>query len=153
MLPCLILGDSIAVGIAAALVAMHQPACEVQARSGASVRAITSMVPSIGYRVILVSAGSNDATSASLSQDLERLRARLRGARVAWIYPRSPRVAWSVFAVARRNGDQTIGIAGLRSTDGIHPIDYKAAARAIVAPRAPPSSSVRRAGATVATNR
>lgn len=128
---CLILGDSIALGVAAALQILHFGGCDVRARNGASVVSITAMARSIGYREIVVSAGSNDRLNPSRARDLIVLRGKLRGARVTWIYPRQSGPAWDVYRVARRFGDRTVDINSLGSRDGVHPRSYVAVARAI----------------------
>jgi hypothetical protein len=83
----LILGDSIALGIAAALHDLQVSGCDIRARTGASAEAITSMIPANVYGSIVVSAGSNDRLDPQRERDLERLRARLLGVKVTWIYP------------------------------------------------------------------
>jgi hypothetical protein len=131
LLSCLILGDSIALGVAAALQILHFGGCDVRARNGASVALIAAMAPSIGYREIVVSAGSNDRLNPSRARDLIALRGKLRGAKVTWIYPRQSASAWDVYRVARRFSDRTVDISSVSSKDGVHPRDYIAAVRAI----------------------
>lgn len=132
MSSCLILGDSIAIGVAAALQILHFGGCDVLARNGASVGSIAAMAPSIGYRQVVVSAGSNDRLSPSRARDLVTLRRKLWGAKVTWIYPRQPTPAWDVYRVARRFGDRTVDIKSAGSRDGVHPRSDIAVARAIL---------------------
>lgn len=131
MSDCLILGDSIALGVAAALQMLHWGGCDVRARNGASVASIATMASSIGYREVVVSAGSNDRLNPSRARDLVALRRELGGAKVTWIYPRQPAPAWDVYRVARRFGDRAVDISRACSRDGVHPRDYFAVARAI----------------------
>ncbi len=135
MSPCLIIGDSIAIGIAAALNALQPIGCDISARIGASAAAISLMVPPTTYRAIIISGGSNDRENRELDRDLERLRGRLPVATISWIYPRNPAGAWSVYRVARRHGDRSVDLTEVGSRDGVHPRDYVAAALLVLGVR------------------
>src|SRR3546814_10220602 len=108
---CLIIGDSIAVGIAGALGALHPHDCDVRATVGASVEAVSAMLPQRRYRSVIVAVGSNDSTR-ELRVRLPDLRARLGGARVTWIYPYGRSVAWEIYAAAAERRASEAGIAG-----------------------------------------
>src|SRR3546814_9279949 len=116
---CLIIGDSIAVGIAGALGALHPHDCDVRATVGASVEAVSAMLPQRRYRSVIVAVGSNDSTR-ELRVRLPDLRARLGGARVTWIYPYGRSVAWEIYAVARLNGDRAFGFWNVGSRSEEH---------------------------------
>lgn len=131
MAACLIIGDSIALGLAIALAGLQPGACDVSARIGATTAAITSWVPAAYYRLAIVSAGSNDPANARLILDMRRLRSRLRANNIIWVYPRKEAPAWSVHRVALEHGDQAIGLSQLLSPDGVHPRSYAAAVRII----------------------
>src|SRR3546814_6775033 len=77
IMSCLIIGDSIAVGIAGALGALHPHDCDVRATVGASVEAVSAMLPQRRYRSVIVAVGSNDSTR-ELRVRLPDLRARDR---------------------------------------------------------------------------
>jgi hypothetical protein len=124
MADCLILGDSIAVGIAAALSALHPHGCDVRAKVGASTGSIAAMVPASSYKWVLVSAGSNDPSDPQIAARLKQLRGVIRSRQVIWIYPRALGAAWTVYRVAHQNGDRTIGLTSLGSSDGVHPSNY-----------------------------
>jgi hypothetical protein len=130
---CVLVGYSIALGIAAALAAAGPHACEPFARKGAGTAEIRSLVPSGRHEVAIVSAGTNDSADPALRDNLKRLRAALRARRVVWTYPRSPRSAWAVYETARSFGDAAIGLRLLASDDDVHPREYRAAARLITA--------------------
>ncbi|QJU59269.1 hypothetical protein HL653_17195 [Sphingomonas sp. AP4-R1] len=132
MSSCLILGDSIALGIAAAITILWPSGCDVRARVGATTSDISALVPAKHYDLVIVSAGSNDATGPAFDRDIVRLRQRLRAGQISWIYPRSRPRAWSVYRAASRHGDRTIDLAALASRDGVHPADYPAAARVVL---------------------
>jgi len=84
-------------------------------------------IGSRAYRLVIVSAGSNDTTSASLAPDLNALRSRLPGEGVIWIYPRERKTAWAVYRVASARRDRVIGISRVASKDGVHPDRYRSA--------------------------
>ena len=127
MAGCLIIGDSIAVGIAAVLSTLHPHGCDVRAKTGASIGAIAAMIPKSPYQWALVSAGSNNLADPQIDAGLLQLRRALRSKRVIWIYPRARRAAWAVYRVASQNGDRTIGLTSLGSPDGVHPSSYRGA--------------------------
>ncbi|WP_313802648.1 hypothetical protein [Sphingobium sp.] len=124
---CLILGDSIALGIAAALSSASPTACDVKARVGASVEAITSMVPRTSYNVVIISAGSNDRRNGKVAEALVRLRNALKAQAVTWVYPRAAAEAWVIHRIARRRGDGAVGLFKFNSRDGVHPSRYNEA--------------------------
>ncbi|MDO6415456.1 hypothetical protein Q4F19_13770 [Sphingomonas sp. BIUV-7] len=129
---CLIVGDCIALGIAAAMNVMAPGQCDVHARVGATSGAIKALVPGRRYDVAIISAGSNDPAGHALDRDLSRLRESLNADRISWVYPRSPPQAWSVYRVALSHGDRSVDLTSLASRDGVHPGDYRAAARLIL---------------------
>lgn len=134
IMSCLIIGDSIAVGIAGALGALHPHDCDVRATVGASVEAVSAMLPQRRYRSVIVAVGSNDSTR-ELRVRLPDLRARLGGARVTWIYPYGRSVAWEIYAVARLNGDRAFGFWNVGSSDKVHPADYRAVIKMLGRPK------------------
>lgn len=128
---CLILGDSIADGTAAALRRLGEERCAVVARAGASTASITRGLPATSAELAFVSAGSNDASLADQRSRLLRLRVMLGPARVTWLLPYNRGAAASVRAIGIGFGDRWIDLAALPSRDGIHPATYMPLARAI----------------------
>jgi hypothetical protein len=116
---CLIIGDSLAVGIA-----QHRPDCVAMATTG---------ITSVGWRArygirmpsastVLISLGTND----SPGMPTERLLMELRRAFpprtiVYWLVPptRNPAAQEAVRNVARWHGDQLVPVPA--GPDGIHP--------------------------------
>lgn len=125
MIPCLILGDSIAVGIA-----HHRPDCVAEARVGRPSAA--QRLPGVRAGVVVISLGSNDggARAATLGH-LRELRRGTLAVRVLWVVPASPRAAAAVRQVAAEFGDDTLDMTP--GPDGIHPTPagYRALARAV----------------------
>lgn len=117
MIDCLILGDSIAVGVS-----KNRPECDVIAKSG-----ITSpnfvkahITKNLSADTVVISLGSNDAGVNTL-QALTKLRKSIRAKSVYWILPaRFTDARDAVEEVALKNGDTIVRIPDV-STDGIHP--------------------------------
>lgn len=117
MIDCLILGDSIAVGVS-----KNRPECDAIAKSG-----ITSpnfvkahITKNLSADTVVISLGSNDAGVNTL-QALTKLRKTIRAKSVYWILPaRFTDARDAVEEVALKNGDTIVRIPDV-STDGIHP--------------------------------
>jgi hypothetical protein len=132
MLECLIIGDSIATGIDAALRAREANRCAVVAKVGTSSDWAARNVPGSSFATVAIATSSNDAKVPGLKDRLVRLRAALSAARVLWIAPYNRTAARQVVAVARLYGDKWMDMAELRSRDGVHPRSYGALATAVV---------------------
>jgi hypothetical protein len=117
MLDCLILGDSIAVGVG-----MARPECMTVAEVG-----ITSEDFAYGYRGpegaqrVILCLGSNDKGDSS--EALAYLRQRING-QVLWILPARRYQQGAVRKMAQRFGDKVVTIPSVRR-DGVHPADYR----------------------------
>ena len=118
MLECLILGDSLAVGVGLA-----KPACEVHAQVGINSHDWNQKFSGIDLAAgaVLISLGSNDHAGVRTEAELRRLRQRTRGQRVFWVMPNiKPEVQRLVVRIAKENGDQVIQTRSL-SADKVHP--------------------------------
>jgi len=140
---CLIIGDSIALGLAGALAFTTAGGCDVRARVGASSRTIASFAQTRAYEAVFISAGANDVGNPDLISDLQRLRKTLRARQVTWVYPRAKPAAWAVYDVARRFNDRTVSVEQFPSWDGVHPANYQALIPRIfgVAVKPPPDAA------------
>lgn len=118
MLECLIVGDSIAVGVSQVRTECHSH----------SVGGINSMnwnkkfsAKPLGATTVIISLGSNDYKGIETDTEIRRLRERVKADRVFWILPAiKPHIQAIVRKVARDNGDVVLPIKEL-STDGVHP--------------------------------
>ncbi len=129
---CLILGDSIAVGLAAALKA-RGIACALAGRVGAGSADLSRQIAMAGLRpVVVVSAGTNDRPQADLEANLIGSRMVLGRARVVWILPYRRLSAYAITRIAFRFGDGIVDLAPLPSRDHIHPADYRALAELVL---------------------
>jgi len=84
MLDCLILGDSIAVGIA-----QKRPECQVEAQVGISSKGYVKKfgVVTRQANTVIISLGSNDVNAADTAAGILELRRSIDADRVIWIIP------------------------------------------------------------------
>jgi hypothetical protein len=118
MLECLILGDSIAVGI-------HQsrPECAVYAKSGINSRDFVNRYigKDLVADTVVISLGSNDHQGIKTKNELLDLRSQVLAKKVYWILPAiKPDIQEIVEEVANKHGDWIVKIPNL-AQDGIHP--------------------------------
>lgn len=133
MLECLLLGDSIASGIADI-----RRDCTAYVQSGINShdwnKKYLSKAVLEPAAIVAISLGSNDTAGIHTREELEALRAALaKNNRVLWIIPAiKPRIKEIVYAVATAWEDDILEISGL-SSDGVHPTrkGYKALAEHI----------------------
>ena len=126
MLECLILGDSIAVGIA-----QQRPECVVLAKGGINSwqfnnKNITNLKSA---KTAIISLGSNDHKGVRTKRELETLREMVDAEIVFWILPHGnlkasgvdiEQIQIFVREIAADFRDVVLPIASI-STDGIHP--------------------------------
>jgi lysophospholipase L1-like esterase len=117
MLECLIIGDSIAVGIA-----QHRPECVSYAQVGITSAAWNNkfLAKNLESNITTISLGTNDPSTLKTFEELFALRQTLSG-KVQWILPANgtDRQA-AVVQVAKKFGDTTFLISEL-ARDKIHP--------------------------------
>jgi lysophospholipase L1-like esterase len=138
MFECLILGDSIGVGL-------HQfmPKCQSISKGGWNTWQWNKsyLKNDLTSEVVIISLGSNDHKHIKTQVELEKLREKVKANRVYWVLPAGnlPAGGLSIIEVQRIikmiaavYGDQIIPIQGLQK-DGIHPTweGYKQIAKAI----------------------
>ena len=126
MLDCLILGDSIGLGVAKV-----RPDCAVYATKGVTSAAFTvnylsaapgkKLAPRAAGTVI-ISLGANDRDPASASDSLVLLRTQVAAPTVLWLMAAGkPAMRDAVRHVAERFGDRVIDIKPMAGPDGLHP--------------------------------
>jgi lysophospholipase L1-like esterase len=118
MLECLILGDSIAVGIA-----QHRPECTAYAKSGINSKnwVNKNITKELSADTVIISLGSNDLKSTNTLKELFTIRQVVNAKRVYWIMPAiKPEKQEMVDIVADKYEDKIIHITNL-SADGVHP--------------------------------
>ena len=127
MLECLILGDSLAVGVANAATRYHRP-CIIQAHGGDNssqifVKFRQRELPNQHFKNTIISLGTNDQNAKQTLEYANRIRERIRG-QVWWVLPSAtlrPEQRKAVQDVARIWRDQIIDLEPRQlSPDGIH---------------------------------
>jgi hypothetical protein len=118
VIDCLILGDSIAVGVGQAL-----PLCEVSATVGiTSGRFIQTEIGSHAARHVVISLGVNDRDGVATLDNLRKLRASVSAEVVYWLLSGfNPRAREAGLSVASQYGDRVIEMAPFVGADGLHP--------------------------------
>lgn len=118
MFDCLILGDSIAVGIA-----KHRPDCVVHAQVGINSRDWNNKFigKNLDSNTVIISLGSNDHGNIKTLNELVELRENLKSKKVFWILPaNNANTREVVRSVATKFQDTTIDIPYI-SKDNVHP--------------------------------
>jgi len=118
MIECLVLGDSIAVGL-------HQqlPQCESLSKGGWNTAQWNRdyLRHDLTAKTVIISLGSNDHKHIKTQAELERLREKVTAGRVFWILPAiKPDIQEIVKKVAAQHGDTVMPITRLQP-DNIHP--------------------------------
>jgi lysophospholipase L1-like esterase len=124
MLDCLILGDSIAVGIA-----QYRPECQVIAKVGINSKnwVNKNITKELSADTVIISLGSNDYKKINTLKELFTVRQVVSAKRVYWIVPAiKPEIQEMVDIVADKFEDKVIHINKV-SSDGVHPTtaEYK----------------------------
>ncbi len=120
MLDCLILGDSIAVGVGQA-----RPQCETAARvgigSGAFVQTLFAAAPKAAGHVV-ISLGVNDGPTANTLEHLRSMRRQLHATDVTWLLPGlKEEIRSAIRTVAAENADRLVDTRTQVGPDHLHP--------------------------------
>lgn len=118
MLECLILGDSIAVGLA-----KQRPECVSRSHGGWNSWQWNRKYGRLDLAAdtVIISLGSNDHTGVKTRKELEHMRDNISAYRVYWILPaNNPQIQAIVQDIAAANLDVVLPIRHLQR-DGIHP--------------------------------
>jgi len=125
MLECLIVGDSIAVGVS-----HHRPECTIHAKVGINSHNWNIKYNSIdtNAKLVVISLGSNDPTNSKTYDELAIVRSKIHeNTQVFWILPANSEIARNaVYQIASEYRDGVLGIQKL-SIDKVHPTpkEYK----------------------------
>lgn len=128
MIECLILGDSIAVGIA-----QHRHECLSHASVGITSKAWNNkfLTRVIGAETTIISLGSNDWNADTTLKEIMTLREVVKSKKVFWIMPSiKPEIQSMIEIVADRYDDYIIYPREI-SKDNVHPTkaEYKRLAK------------------------
>jgi hypothetical protein len=123
MLECLIIGDSLAVGVG-----QVRAECVTRAKSGINSydyvnRHIFYTKGDTQAKNVIISLGSNDTEKINTFEELDTLRQLVQADRVYWILPNIKETKRkAVWQVARKYNDHVIDARGVdRSPDAVHP--------------------------------
>jgi lysophospholipase L1-like esterase len=123
MLECLIMGDSLAVGVG-----QVRAECVTRAKSGINSydyvnRHLLHTKGDTQAKNVIISLGSNDTEKINTFEELDTLRQLVQADRVYWILPNIKETKRkAVLAVARKYNDHIIDARGVdRSPDAVHP--------------------------------
>ena len=129
MLECLVIGDSIASGVAQARRNCVEIAeVGIDSTKWSKKFSLDSRVSS-PYKVVVISLGTNDWKIDNLSNNLADIRDKIKGEMVVWILPSwtiKPEQRKRVELVASRYGDRTLDISNKVGYDAVHPKDLSA---------------------------
>ncbi|OMG61357.1 hypothetical protein IL54_4697 [Sphingobium sp. ba1] len=141
MFACLVIGDSIGVGLSGAINNRYASGCDSVVEAGATIDQILAWrKPARLYGTTVLAVGSNDQPSRQLTLKLTRLRQNIATKRVIWMLPYSRERAYLINSIAVTFGDDTLDIARFRTSDRVHPISYDEIA-AVLLPRGQPRGS------------
>lgn len=127
MIPCLVLGDSIAVGVGIA-----RPECTTHAKSGITSEAfVQTMLRPEDAQTVIVSLGANDDGTIRTADNLRELRRTVSARTVIWLLPglKEPQRVL-IRQVAAGFGDKLIDTRPEAGPDHLHPtgMGYRAIA-------------------------
>lgn len=123
---CVVMGDSIAVGI------QQHTHCFKQAAIGRSASQQAAMAYKITVDTTVISLGSNNPTHPELLRDLRRIRFLINSRKVIWVIPYHRYAAEAVRRVAAENRDGLLDLANYKTFDKVHPANYREVAREIM---------------------
>jgi len=118
MLDCLILGDSIAQGIA-----QHRPECATIAKGGINSWQFNNknITKSLNAKIVVISLGANDSASINTKHELEALREVVKAELVFWILPyNKPQLHQFIRELAEDYRDVVLPISNI-SSNNVHP--------------------------------
>jgi lysophospholipase L1-like esterase len=118
MFECLILGDSIAVGIA-----QQRPECVAYVKTGINSYNWNNqhITKNLSGKTVVISLGANDSGKINTRSELNTLRQLVKADIVFWILPHNnPSIHGFIRELAEDYRDVVLPIANI-SADGIHP--------------------------------
>jgi len=123
MIECILLGDSIAVGLRP-----HMP-CILQAQVGRNSHHQSVIIRNIAAKTVIVSLGSNDVGDPLLMKNqlrhLRIVRRNIDADKVIWVLPYHNQGHENIRRVAAENGDGLLDLINFKTNDGVHPRNYK----------------------------
>ncbi len=149
MIHCIVIGDSLAVGIAHA-----RPDCVSAAQVGisSSEYATTRLGGIETADIAIISLGANDGAGTPTEENLRRVRNAVIARSVVWLVPNASTATRAAIAtVAAEQRDGIIDVRPLVGPDGIHPAAYATLAEQTRMAETPPAASAPSAEAGLLT--
>ena len=118
MIDCMILGDSIAVGVA-----QQRPECVAYAKVGINSRdwVNKNITKDLSANTVIISLGSNDHYKIHTFKELLAIRSLVTASNVFWILPaNNTDIQENIKIIARNHNDTVLPIPAL-TKDGVHP--------------------------------
>lgn len=118
MIPCVVMGDSLAVGVG-----HFRPECQTVAKVGiTSDRYVQTLLVQHQVATAIISLGVNDDFQDDTIANLRLVRAEVGGARVIWLLPGiNRRARHAIHTVAAEFGDRVIETGPYAGRDHLHP--------------------------------
>ena len=118
MVPCIVLGDSIAVGVG-----QYRPDCVTIAQGGiTSERYVGTLLSRQDADTVIISLGVNDDDTVDTAANLRTLREQVHARTVYWLLPGiKEQVRDIIRSVAGANGDRLIDTRPYAGPDHLHP--------------------------------
>lgn len=124
MIDCMIIGDSIAVGVS-----MVRKECVSHSKGGWNSwqwnKDYLDKAAANAYQTVIISLGANDHKGVKTEQELRKMRSAIKGKRVFWIDPgedRKPIPHDAIMRIAKEYGDTVLPRPKEHmSSDKIHP--------------------------------
>jgi hypothetical protein len=130
MIECILLGDSIAVGLKP-----HLP-CRLEAKVGRNSHQQAMLVRNIKTKTVIISLGSNDVgdklMEKSLLRNIRSVRREVEADKVIWIIPYHAGAREQIRRVAAEWGDGLVDLTDYRTKDGVHPVSYKELSKGVM---------------------
>ena len=122
---CVLVGDSIAVGIA------PYTKCEIQAKIGRTAKSAYANSWQLNAETTVISLGSNDVNDPNFESTLRNLRKEITSDVVIWILPYNKTMQEKIKKIAYEKKDAIVTLTPFPTTDGIHPQNYKDVAKTV----------------------
>ena len=118
MIDCMVLGDSIAVGIGRA-----RPECVAYVKQGIDSYTWNNrnIYKNLSAGTIIISLGTNDGPQVNTFQEILALRQLVSAARVFWILPANNPAVQDIIKIVARNYKDTVLTIPKLSKDRLHP--------------------------------
>ena len=118
MIDCMILGDSIAVGIGQA-----RPECVAYVKQGIDSYTWNNrnIYKNLSAGTVIISLGTNDGPQVNTFQEILTLRQLVSAARVFWILPANNPAVQDIIKIVARNYKDTVLTIPKLSKDRLHP--------------------------------